>query len=731
MDFSYATTASETDWNEWNGRNVDVRDGGITLETATAIRQSDLETRAIDHAVDPSGVLYTVRPSGGLYRYDPDTELEQQLLDRTEATLTDPVAVCATADRVFVIDAIDGRIAVLSPRLQRLIGTLETPASEPAGLAHSDGTIYVLDEREGIVTVERGKTTDSTTGWDLGTPTDIAADDGQLYLLDPLNGVSTVRAFRGGEEVESASVPGATFETEDGPVSPVALSVTAGRLFVTGAVAGETESALYEWDPDSESFSERHRFDDSCVELDGRFVENTEQYEFYGLLGDDQNCHALTETSLNKRHPRRDRYVGTAFQRFDSGAQGNEWHRLSLGIGRSSASTQVRVRYFATDSPALVELDAAEITRLAPKTVDMLRDDGITSVWELINCDPDRVASRHEDVFPRNVRYWQGVALSNLSEHAEGNWTTVDSLNPTDVLFEDGNGRYLFVNLELVGTPESAPRVDSVRAFCPRQTYLRYLPELYQDDDQSTEFLERFLSVFERIFVDIEEEIDGIGQYFDPQGVPSESLAWLERWLAVDSRVDWPESARRELLARAPELYKQRGTKRGLRELVELYLRYATPVGQSTGLDRADGTDPDSPAAGTADTADSASMTHDTPACGSADTPSGHRLYFLDHSSLESIEREAAWSQYASELPDRPGFALFCGPLRSDDERAAVEALASSQKPAHVGSAVVFLENECTLGSGTFLGINSKLTSREFSLGEAALGGETVLEPRN
>jgi len=72
------------------------------------------------------------------------------------------------------------------------------------------------------------------------------------------------------------------------------------------------------------------------------------------------------------------------------------------------------------------------------------------------------------------------------------------------------------------------------------------MPEPYQDDPQSSAFLEQFLSVMETPFVDIEQAIDSIGEYFDPNGAPSESLSWLEEWLAADIGREWPESARRD-----------------------------------------------------------------------------------------------------------------------------------------------------------------------------------------
>ncbi len=297
----------------------------------------------------------------------------------------------------------------------------------------------------------------------------------------------------------------------------------------------------------------------------------------------------------------------------------------------------------------------------------------------------------------------------------------------------DAVGRYLFVALELDGSPQSSPRVDSVTAFCPRQSYLRYLPELYQEDDRSAAFLEQYLSVFESVFADIEAEIDDIGRYFDPDAVPSEALSWLEQWLAVETDENWPEDARRELLSRAPALYKRRGTKAGLQSMLELYLRHtgsasATPSPASSpgdgGFDGdgGSGVDGGRPAAPTA-TADGGDGTV-------GDTPSGHRLFFIDDDDLACIERDSVRRQYPLPASDPQSFAVFCGPFETDDERAAIESIVASGKPAHVGADVVEIDDELSLEGDTFLGINSRLTEREFALGETTLGENTVLVDR-
>lgn len=100
-----------------------------------------------------------------------------------------------------------------------------------------------------------------------------------------------------------------------------------------------------------------------------------------------------------------------------------------------------------------------------------------------------------------------------------------------------------------------------------RGQYLRYLPALYEDD----EFMGRFVMLFESFWKPIEAQVRQIHHYFDPQLTPTEMLPWLASWvdLVLDER--WPEAQRRALLSAAVQLYRKRGTRRGLQEYLELY----------------------------------------------------------------------------------------------------------------------------------------------------------------
>ncbi len=100
-----------------------------------------------------------------------------------------------------------------------------------------------------------------------------------------------------------------------------------------------------------------------------------------------------------------------------------------------------------------------------------------------------------------------------------------------------------------------------------RSSYLDYLPGIYQD----SEFLGRFLLIFEHVLSPIERTVGNVSHFFDADLTPPDLVPWLGSWLGVvvDARI--PEERRRELVRAAPELFRWRGTRRGLREYLRLY----------------------------------------------------------------------------------------------------------------------------------------------------------------
>jgi phage tail-like protein len=160
--------------------------------------------------------------------------------------------------------------------------------------------------------------------------------------------------------------------------------------------------------------------------------------------------------------------------------------------------------------------------------------------------------------------------------------------NP-DCLVQSGPGRYLWLRLTFnsngLTTPQAdrqpvspssipargSPEVRSMKVFYPRVSYLQYLPAVYQENENSRLFLDRFLSIFQSEFDDLDRQIDRIWQLFNPGSVPAKALRWLASWLALVVDPTWSENKLRGMLKKAFQAQCQRGTLKGLVQAIHDY----------------------------------------------------------------------------------------------------------------------------------------------------------------
>ena len=99
----------------------------------------------------------------------------------------------------------------------------------------------------------------------------------------------------------------------------------------------------------------------------------------------------------------------------------------------------------------------------------------------------------------------------------------------------------------------------------------RTLPAIYQDD----EFAQRLFDALDSVLAPVPSTIDNFWSYLDPALAPIDFVEWLAGWVGLELDETWPEERRRELVARAVELYERRGTAEGLADLIELVRRSA------------------------------------------------------------------------------------------------------------------------------------------------------------
>ncbi|MEW2193316.1 phage tail protein I [Streptomyces microflavus] len=92
------------------------------------------------------------------------------------------------------------------------------------------------------------------------------------------------------------------------------------------------------------------------------------------------------------------------------------------------------------------------------------------------------------------------------------------------------------------------------------------LPALYADDDLA----QRFTAGLDTVLAPVLSTLDNLPAYFDPSLAPADFLPWLATWVGVDIDRAWPQELQRAVVARAVELHRWRGTRRGLVEHLRL-----------------------------------------------------------------------------------------------------------------------------------------------------------------
>lgn len=135
---------------------------------------------------------------------------------------------------------------------------------------------------------------------------------------------------------------------------------------------------------------------------------------------------------------------------------------------------------------------------------------------------------------------------------------------------------------------------------------IKYLPRIYQrSDTHDDDLVDRLLLAFEEIifrchgdedgaeneFYGIEEVLDRVHSYWDPDKTPPEFLSWLAMWLAIPlKKVEPPDQEEsqqripskkvqknnrngRDLLKKIITFYQHRGTPDGIKDVLEFYLK--------------------------------------------------------------------------------------------------------------------------------------------------------------
>ncbi|MEZ4643481.1 MAG: phage tail protein I [Chloroflexota bacterium] len=141
--------------------------------------------------------------------------------------------------------------------------------------------------------------------------------------------------------------------------------------------------------------------------------------------------------------------------------------------------------------------------------------------------------------------------------------------------------------------PQAAPEPEAERPFptdlapppgLSRHStrFIDYLPGIYQ-----TDFMSRFMALFESIIIPLEWNADNFDMFLDPQTAPSAFLPWLMNWFNLAFDDTWSETQRRTMLAEAHAIHARHGTKWALRRVLEIYTGHTPEID-----DESEGQDP-------------------------------------------------------------------------------------------------------------------------------------------
>jgi phage tail-like protein len=367
--------------------------------------------------------------------------------------------------------------------------------------------------------------------------------------------------------------------------------------------------------------------------------------------------------------------------------------------------------------------------------------------WHKVVVDADIPANTRMSV------YYHTSNDNDKTSPSEMSWSEA-MVNFEDALILSTKGRYIWFKIELSSDDlhSASPQIRSLKVYFPRQSYLRYLPATYQEDEAKREFLERFLSLFETPFSNMEDAIRTLTRYIDAGAAPDSFLPWLSSWLAIAYDESWTEGKGRELIEKAPELYKKRGTRASIEELIELYTGEKPIIVENFQLRLA------------RDKPTQCKLAHQV-------NRGESQLTLADASPLEAGEvikigdgtkeefavieykegntlrlRGKISSDYNAGIVVRKvrieevlfgdcpySFCVLLRPyqVKTTTEFNAVNRIIEREKPAHTVGGLKALQPGIYLGMHTYLEINTILAGRVFTLGDrSVISRDTVLADR-
>ncbi|RZN44152.1 MAG: hypothetical protein EFT35_00420 [Methanophagales archaeon ANME-1-THS] len=658
-EFTCLVITTRRGWEEGARQNLDVSDEGIMLKRDPSyslerkVGGSTAWLEATDIVVDTCGVLYILDAQEDcILTYDPRNNRMERLRyggvgGSLPGQFKEPRGIALSTDTLYIADTGNNRIqafARINLQLRWIVTTTDAgghaipagvggnfnPVDIAVGRSDKRETMYALDGvNHRVLKFDAGGRFKGTCAeTELEESVQIALDTaGFLYVLDKKRRKILKFSPEGKDELVQPE-----FNLEELNIEPSGLAIDFdGNVYVgdTRELKGKEEERFIHTFAHSGNYAgPLLGYQGSCAGIARDTCGN-----FYVITGKRDEIGFLRFI--------RERYAikesGTFITHaFDSTEPGCRWHKMALNA-EIPDKTHLNVYYHSADEKkALEELQEAEWSPLLP------------------------------------------FYSSSMTLH--------------EALIQGPPGRYLWLKLELISSDEyQTPKVRSIKLFFPRISYLRYLPAAYQEDEASKDFLERFLSLFESFLDDKENEITHLARYVDVEATPAEFLAWLGTWVGAVFDESWSAEKRRRFLQQAAALYKKRGTRAGLEEIIEIYTGYKPMIVENAQLYRQN--------------------TATRTSCG---------VNKELKSSLEHL--------FGAPTPHRFCVLLHPPQVRTEAQLKTIKSIIETEKPAHTAAGVVVLQPWFYLHLHTYLGINTYLSQPVMRLGiTSVISRDTVL----
>ncbi|MBM3237384.1 hypothetical protein FJZ31_13925 [Candidatus Poribacteria bacterium] len=667
-EFQFLTINTKSLWEAGSQENLDITEEGLSLHGefvhVFGLDISLLKNIPVDFAVDSCGVLYILDAEKcNVLIYDTNTGCAEWLecfggCGTEPGKFCTPQAIALSSSNLYIADTCTNRIqafARINFQIRWLAGPLEDSEGNP--LKDSEGN-PLANEIE---------------------PIDLALDAQEnLYVLDNAN--QLILQFDEGGRLLGVFA--------EGLKNPTNLTIENGFLYVLEADNKEVlkfdihtrmlETISLKIDPEK-------KLDIEAIEFSGLAVDEFGNL-YIGRLDVKEEIEAEENRFLYKFNPTGELIrVITEFSGVCKQIYTDKKDNLYVLEGETGEITFLEyVQRFST----------------AGNYISNALDSGMRELqWHKIVLDAE---------IPEKTQITVSYYISDTKEFPSDPAWSQPMMNPKDALILSSQGQYLWLKIDLLGDEQRTPKIKSVRAYFPRISYLRYLPGIYQEDAASRDFLERFLSLFEMFFFNLEEEIFSVTKYFDVNATPFEEgtpekdfLTWLSSWLAVAFDENWTEAQKRKLLAAVPELYKKRGTREGLEAFIKIYTEKEPIIFEQFQLN---------------------CIKDDDELNKIWTTLFGDCLYcfcvLLNPFQIkyENDDVKQNVSQISGNL------------VQAMNELNTVRRIIEAEKPAHTSSGVKILQPWIYLDMHSYLGINSILSQPVFRLGQTSvISRDTVL----